>query len=236
MSNYDAETINSRNPIARYAHRNRVERSVSLALPLLDDMKASGGGGRLLDFGCGSGVFVARISALRPLSAFGFEPFMTERTQTALPIATTMAGAEANGPYSLVTLLETIEHLTDLELQSFLDFAARVLEPEGKILVSAPIEIGPALFAKDANRFWLRGRRSEHGALEFAKAAFLGIPARRAQDIKGSHRGFDFRQAVQSLRRAGWESHVLSYGPLPVPTWYGNSQVFLTAFRETSVG
>jgi 2-polyprenyl-3-methyl-5-hydroxy-6-metoxy-1,4-benzoquinol methylase len=235
MSNYDAETINARNPIARYAHRNRVERSVGLALPLLDLSKAAGGQGRLLDFGCGSGVFVARILALRPGAASGFEPFMTERTQTTLPIVTSMADAADQGPYGLVTLFETIEHLTDPELQAFLDFAQRTLEPGGRILITAPIEIGPALFAKDANRFWLRGRRSEHGALELAKAAILGIAARRADDVKGSHRGFDFRQAMQSLRKSGWTPRILSYGPLPIPTWYGNSQVFMTAVRATPV-
>lgn len=226
MSSYDDETINARNPLARYAHRNRVERSVALAQPLLGTA-----GGRLLDYGCGSGVFVARMSQLGA-ECVGYEPHMAERNRGSLPVFSSLADIETRAPYRLITLFETIEHLTDDETGAFFEFARRSLAPGGQILISAPIEIGPALVAKDLNRFWLRGRRSEHGAVEFAKAALLGVAARRAPDVKGSHRGFDFRQSIARLRDAGWKVRVLSYGPLPIPTWYGNSQVYLTAARD----
>ena len=224
MSNYDVQTIYASNPLVRFAHRNRVRRSLALALPRLRD-------GKLLDYGCGSGVFVSEVIARHPGCAVGYEPFMTERSHASLPIFDTLARLELEGPYNLITLFETIEHLSDEELGAFLNFAGKVLTPTGGVLISGPIEIGPALILKDLNRSTLRGKPSEHRPLELLKAAIFAIPARRAENLKTSHRGFDFRQARNDLRNRGWETSVLAYGPLPIGTWYGNSQVYLWCYR-----
>jgi hypothetical protein len=225
MSDYDSQTINARNPFARYSHRKRIKQSLALALPLIGD-------GRLLDYGCGPGVFLSKVLAHRPDSAVGYEPFMAERTQNHLPIYSTLPEIEQRGPYELITLFETIEHLSAEELSNFLNLARRNLSTSGRILISAPIEIGPALLLKDLNRFALRFHPSEHRPWELVTAGLFGIPARRAEDIKKSHRGFDFRRAIAQLRSSGWETQVLKYGPLPVPTWYGNSQVYMAASRS----
>jgi SAM-dependent methyltransferase len=224
MGNYDAQTVNAANPVVRFAHRSRVRRSLALALPRL-------GSGKLLDYGCGSGVFLSEVIARQPGCAVGYEPFMTERARASLPIFGTLAELELRGPYNLITLFETIEHLSDDELELFLKFARRVLTPTGGILMSGPIEIGPALVFKDLSRFAFRRKGSEHRPLELLKAAIFGIPARRAENLKTSHRGFDFRRARNDLRNRGWETDVLAYGPLPTGTWYGNSQVYLWSYR-----
>jgi hypothetical protein len=93
-------------------------------------------------------------------------------------------------------------------------------------LFSAPIEIGPALLMKELNRCILHRRYPEHGLIELALAAFLGVPAKRAANIKYSHKGFDFRRAFKYFRAHSWDVNVISFGPLPIPTWYGNSQVY----------
>ena len=56
MSSYESNTVNARNPIARYAHRNRIKRSVELACQ-------KSGNGKVLDYGCGSGVFVREMNS-----------------------------------------------------------------------------------------------------------------------------------------------------------------------------
>lgn len=58
--------------------------------------------------------------------------------------------------------------------------------------------------------------------LEFIGAAFFGIPGYRENP------DFDFRHLVRFCKSRGWKVKVLGYGPLPIPTWYGNSQVFLS--------
>lgn len=225
MASYAQQTIDSANPLARYAHRSRVKRSLALVLPWL-------AGGKLLDYGCGSGALIREVLLRHPGRAVGYEPYMTERAGVDLPIYSTREQIEAAGPYSLVTLFETIEHLTDSELVAFLSLADRIVARSGGILVSAPIEIGPALLLKDLNRSVLHGRPSEHRTLELVKASLFAIPARRAEDIKVSHRGFDFRRARARLSELGWATRILGYGPLPFVGWYGNSQVYMWAERR----
>jgi hypothetical protein len=224
VKSYAQQTVDAPNPVARYAHRNRVRRSLDLALPRLS-------GGRLLDYGCGSGTFLAQVLQHCPGRAVGYEPHMTERVHPDLPIYNNLDSIDHAGPYSVVTLFETIEHLTPQELYSFVGVCHRMLPSGGGILISAPIEIGPALLLKDLNRSGWGRRRSEHRPLELIKAGVLGIPARRAENVKISHRGFDFRRARTALGDLGWRTRILSFGPLPWIGWYGNSQVYMWAER-----
>jgi hypothetical protein len=225
--NYDNETIYSRNPVARFAHQQRVRKSLKIAL-------RQHNGGAILDYGCGSGAFISNFNSIHPGLAFGYEPFMEERHRDDLPIFKTIEETCEHGPFSLVTIFETIEHLSDDELSDFLDTCSRSLMPSGKILVSAPIEIGPALLIKEFNRFWRRGKSSEHATNELLAASFLGKSASRAGCIKSSHRGFDFRRAIKFLNDRGWRTTILAYSPLPIGTWYGNSQVFFIAEHATT--
>ncbi len=228
---YARLTIDSPNPLARYAHRTRLRKSLALALPRI-------GTGKVLDFGCGSGAFVSAVLALKK-DIVGYEPFMHERSASGLPIYSRMEDVEALGPYTLVTLFETIEHLHDEEIDTFLQTCQNLLGINGVILISAPIEIGPALLLKELNRY-LRTPRSlrreclEHSAADLLKASFLGVPPSRTWNLKASHKGFDFRQTIRYLEDKGWRVEMLSHSPLPIGTWYGNSQVFLSARRYSS--
>lgn len=225
MSNYDAQTINSRNPLARFAHRTRVKKSVGYAKGLVQR-------GKILDYGCGSGVFINEMNKLQAGTAFGYEPFMAERTQGGLPIYRDFDDLKPHGPFATVALFETLEHLSDGELSEFLGRAGEVLQDDGQILISAPIEIGPALFLKEFNRFILKLKKPEHGLAEFMKAALTGKAAGRAPNIKTSHKGFDFRAASRTIESHGWKVSVLGFSPIPFVGWYGNSQVFLIASRQ----
>ncbi len=209
MNTYDSQTLNSPNPIARYAHRMRLKKSIDLALPELKK-------GKLLDYGCGAGAFVYEMNKLSQGSTIGYEPYMIERHKEDLSVFNAMTDIEGFGPYNVISLFETIEHLTKDEIDFFLDMCNRNLSPVGGILISAPIEVGPALILKELNRSFMRFKMPEHQFVEFLKASLFGIAARRAENIKTSHRGFDFRVAIAYLKKQGWNVSTMGYGPLPI--------------------
>lgn len=217
---YDRKTVNSPNPLARYAHRNRIRKSIALAL-------SKSASGLILDYGCGSGALVSALLELKSDVAVGYEPFMQERVNDDLPIYKKFSDVIALGSFNLITLFEVVEHLSEPELDEFLCRCELLLSPQGGVLISAPIEIGPALLLKEFNRFIFRAKRPEYGFWEFLKACVLGIPASRAVNIKSSHKGFDFRCVVKCLEAKGWNVQIMSFGPMPIGIWYGNSQVYM---------
>jgi SAM-dependent methyltransferase len=227
---YDKQTINTPNPIARFAHRNRLARVISL-------IKSQVGLSKLIDYGCGSGAFIKAIQGINGIAAIGYEPFMTERVDTDSPIYSDYLPVKDAAPFDAITIFEAIEHLDETELCEFLVQATELLTDNGKILFSAPIEIGPALFLKEINRCILHKRLPENNLLELLLASLFGVPAKRATNIKGSHKGFDFRKAIRFLECEFGPVTIASYGPLPIGSWYGNSQVyFWLTKRSTDIG
>jgi hypothetical protein len=63
-------------------------------------------------------------------------------------------------------------------------------------------------------------------ASELFRAAFLGISARRAEDVKASHRGFDWRATQQILLDRFRGVHT-EFSPLPTKGSYGQSQALM---------
>lgn len=224
---YDRQTINSPNPIARYAHRQRIRTSVGITLAKLDTFADPDA--NVLDYGCGPGYFVSQLNKARPNCAIGFEPFRKDRGH-GVTIVCSKDEIDPTQRFSVITLLETIEHLSPEEIDEFLDFARSVLSPSGGVVVSGPIELGPSLILKELSRS-LRSLRNVHlpgyTISEFLKASIFAIAPPRWHDIRRSHKGFDFREAIQNLKARGWDVEVLGYGPLPTGTWYGNSQFYL---------
>lgn len=219
---YRQQTLESSNPIARFAHRSRLARSVRKANALLPD------GGTLLDFGCGVGDFLSALRALRPDAALlGFDPFQGKPSQDFLHVSDTAAVR----PWSVDMLcaFEVLEHLTDAELESFELEASRLLKPGAALVVSVPIIGGPTLLLKEANRFRMF-RRIEYSAPELFAAAFLGKPAERASDRKTSHKGFDFQATRAALSRS-FALGKSELCPFPALPWWCNSQVFWTFTR-----
>lgn len=225
LNSYDLQTLRSPNPLARFAHRSRLERARRLVC-------SRPGVRRILDYGCGSGEFLASLSTHTELELIGYEPFMQERSAEQLPIHTDLKAVHALAPFDVITVLETVEHLHEEELVALLQQADTLLAPDGALLFSAPIEIGPALIFKSFNRSLRQRRWPAIPAQQLLAASVLGIPPQRASDIKISHQGFDFRRTMRFLQSHYGQIEPAGYSPLPIGTWYGNSQVFFWLQRD----
>ena len=224
---YEKQTVDNPNPIARFAHRARMRRSRRLVMPFLT------GSATLLDYGCGQGRFLRDLATeingqAQQVALLGYDPYQSAQFD-GYRIISDPAQVPPES-VDILTILEVCEHLTGPETEEFVDFAVKILRPDGGLLVSFPIEMGPAVLLKEMSRSILYRRRPDLSASELLQAAFFGTPARRAEDIKESHRGYDWRVTQRTLLEAFQCDHI-EFSPLPLNSWYGQSQVIML-FRK----
>jgi hypothetical protein len=134
--------------------------------------------------------------------------------------------AVAAGSVDMVCCYEALEHLYDKEIATFVGDCVRVLGDGGEVSLSVPVIGGPPLLLKELNRMVMFRRRTDYSAGELLRAAFLGKAAARPDDIRVTHKGFDFRALIDRLSEdlEVVDRRLSPFGHLP---WWANSQVFL---------
>jgi SAM-dependent methyltransferase len=214
---YSRQTLDTANPVARYAHRHRYRLSLDRAAAEVPR------GGTVLDYGCGEGTFLNALAEVRPdLKLFGYDPesgHVPERYE----LVTDMAVVPASS-VDLLCCFETLEHLYDDEIAAFAADASRVLTPDGRLLVSVPVIGGPPLLLKELNRSIMFRRRSDYRAGELLAASFAGRPAPRPENIRVTHKGFDHRAVLAKLD--GFVVVDSACSPFTGLPWWLNSQAF----------
>ncbi len=169
-------------------------------------------GGRLLDLGCYDGQLAASVvpagrpvvgldvshAALRHAARRGLRPVRAQ-------VETTLPFREAS--FSTVLAAEVIEHVFDT--QAFVDEAARVLEPEGWLVVTTP------------NLVALSGRMK----LVLGKSP-ANVECDASPGTSGHIRYFTFDTLEALLRRAGLEplgrwTNVAHFSVLGSSEWMG---------------
>lgn len=214
---YGRQTLDTANPIARYAHRQRHRLSLDRAAAEVPE------GGTVLDYGCGEGAFLNALAGARPdLTLLGYDPGSGHVPDRYAPVED--MGDVAPATVDLLCCFETLEHLYDPEITSFAADAARVLRPRGLLLVSVPIIGGPPLLLKELNRSIMFRRRSDYRPTELLAASFRGRPAARPDDIRVTHKGFDHRTVLAKLD--GFLVADSTCSPFSGLPWWLNSQAF----------
>ncbi|MEP6914960.1 MAG: class I SAM-dependent methyltransferase [Acidobacteriota bacterium] len=192
---------------------------------LATELASAAAGGRLLDYGCGDGTFIALthgtfgeavgcdIDAAQLAECrrrFGDLAHVTF-TLTAAVDAPSHAAA-----YDAVTCMEVLEHCRDAERVRVLDVLRGLVAPGGHVIISVPIEVGPALLGKQFFRAvaaW-RGHgdykyRETYTPRELLLAALARPGLARAEyrvDTPSGpveycgHKGFDWRALDREIR------------------------------------
>lgn len=136
--------------------------------PLVRGVVARMGGGRVLDVGCGAGLFLRELPAA--FARFGVEP-AGEAAEAARAagikiVGETLAGVEAGLEFDCVTALDVVEHLVDV--RSFLDEALRRTKEGGLLVLTT---------ADPECLFWKRILRGRFWYVSLAE--HLTFPSRR---------------------------------------------------------
>lgn len=234
--------------VVAWSHGSRFRLAARLA--------ASAAGGRLLDYGCGDGTFMALTHGTFA-DAVGADVDARQlaecrRRLAALSGLQFVLTADLHGPqheraYDVVTCMEVLEHCVDAERVRVLDQLRDLLAPGGRLVVSVPIEIGPALAGKQFFRAvaaWRRQGdyqyRETYSPRELLAATFarpnLVRAHHRVETATGpleycGHKGFDWRVLAKEIA-ARFRVEQRLFTPLGRLGAMWNSQVWFVCARR----
>jgi SAM-dependent methyltransferase len=145
---YYRKQLGCRSCVIAWSHRSRFNTGLRLIGPAP---------GRLLDYGCGDGTFLALASG-RVKAAWGADIAANQVAECQARLAGfanlrfctvgALAGFALDGTFDVVTCMETLEHCTAPVVEVVLGDLARLVKPNGRVIISVPIEIGPTFLAK----------------------------------------------------------------------------------------
>jgi SAM-dependent methyltransferase len=232
--------------VVRWSHGSRFDLACRLVAPRA--------GGRLLDYGCGDGTFVAMVHRhFRETMGCDVDPGQIAECRARLgrlPGVRFDAVPAASGmraTWDVVTCMEVLEHCVERERRRVLDEIAALVTPGGLVVISVPIEIGPSVAGKQLFRAvaGLRNlgdyrHRERYSPVEMLQS-ILGLDVPRvAFEGQGSqgpyryygHKGFDYRAVGREIaERLAIRQRLFS--PMP---WLGavlNSQVWFVCERPS---
>ncbi|HMC76760.1 MAG TPA: class I SAM-dependent methyltransferase [Vicinamibacterales bacterium] len=215
---------------------------------------AARAGGRLLDYGCGDGTFVAMVhrefteacgADVQPDQIAGCRTRLGDLPGVHFEMTRDL-GASAAEAWDVVTCMEVLEHCLEAERRRILDQMVHLCAPGGLVIISVPIETGPSLLGKQTVRAiaGLRGlgdyaHRERYTPLEMLRGiAGRAVPriVFHGQGASGTfpyygHKGFEWRDVQREIgERLVIERRTFS--PLP---WAGallNSQAWFVCRRQ----
>jgi len=102
------------------------------------------GPGPYLDFGCGTGHLVRRLSALGPSAGFEISEYSARTARANAPASTVTTTVDDldDGAFGALTAIHVLEHLDDDTVATTLATWRRVLRPGGHALVVMPDPAG----------------------------------------------------------------------------------------------
>jgi len=239
---YARKQIMSANRLIAWSHRARFTIARELVRPFA--------GASLLDYGCGDGTFLAKVMDLFPNSvgadadasqvADCRQRFAHAPGVSFVPISDLRGGGTFDRRFQVIICMEVLEHCTDPVRAEVLSHLAGLAAPGGVIIVSVPIEIGPALVGKQFGRA-LAGcshrdyvERERYSPLELLTMVFAGRRTsirrpvyhdRSKTNSWHGHKGFNWRQFRDELSQR-FDIERTQFSPLPGLHGWLSSQVW----------
>jgi 2-polyprenyl-3-methyl-5-hydroxy-6-metoxy-1,4-benzoquinol methylase len=246
---YARKQLFSRSRIVAWSHTRRFQTALELVAPFA--------GARLLDYGCGDGTFLtlARGRFTDPVGA-DIEAWQVSDCErrlfrlTGASFATTasLRRSEWSGRFGVAVCMEVLEHCPDVERREVLDDLARLVAPDGAVIVSVPLESGPSLVAKQVVRasaaaMGLReyDHRERYTIRELVRMTVAGPETQIERTVTSAgggetayhftgHKGFNWMQVQRELE-ARFAIEKRTFSPMPRLRSCLNSQVWFVCRR-----
>lgn len=240
---YARKQLHCPSRVVAWSHGSRFELARALV--------ARYAGGRLLDYGCGDGTFVAMVHAsFAETHGADVDPEQIAACRRRLgDLAGVTFGltdaAGDGGSWTVVTCMEVLEHCLEPERRRILDRLASLCAPEGRVIISVPIETGPSVLVKQCVRAvaGLRGfgdyaHRERYSAAEMMRAV-AGLSVRRVvytgAGVHGpfsyyGHKGFHWHEVEREVA-ARFRIERRLFTPVRLTGPLANSQAWFVCVR-----
>ncbi len=250
QGHYARKQIFSRNAIVAWSHRRR--------FALARELASVRPGGALLDYGCGDGTFVALAhDAFEQCVGADIDGEQVRGCADRLHVLPgvrfisieALSTPDHKARYDAVVCMEVLEHCPSDVQPLVLDDLARLSRPDGVIVISVPIEIGPTLVLKQAVRAAAAASglseyagRERYGWFEFLRMVLAGQASQieRPETATATstgmvrfhgHKGFNWR-ALETLIQRVFTVERRLYSPVPVTRSWLNSQVWFVCRKR----
>jgi len=232
MTRYAEFTRSGKSAIRRWSHATRFQVALR-ALQRLDCQS-------LIDFGTADAEMIRIVKQAHPgVACVGYDPHLDEGASDVVmaypdvELVSTLA-ALAGRRFDVVTCFETLEHFSPEGVNVRVDEIVALAKPEGKVVVSVPIEIGPASLFKNAVRAAI-GKPHPGTTANGILASFFALPVPRPAEKAGgyisSHIGFDYRTIPGLFAARGWQRNHTVYSPVGAAGPLFNSQAIFVFTR-----
>jgi len=230
--------------LLRWSHGSRFRVARELVAPHA--------GERLLDYGCGDGTFLSMVHDLFPV-AVGAEVDAELAADAARRFAddaglrfvhTSALAAEPAGSFGVAVCMEVLEHCTPDAVDRVVADLRRLVAKDGTVIVSVPVETGPALVGKQlyrrlAARRGLEGYREREtytarelgtmlvagGSTGIERPVYRGTFASGEPNVWHGHKGFNWR-ALRRRLAADFIVRKTRFSPVPLLGPLLNSQAW----------
>src|SRR5215471_17019192 len=214
---YAGQTYRSGNALRRLAHNSRFEVAAQLV------------SGEVLDYGCCDGHF-SRIASDRAIFT-NYEPMANNAPKNGIPYVASLDAL--NRQFDCIACLEVLEHLPDSQIDSFFQDVQRLLKPNGKVIISVPVMIGPVGFLK----ILLRHSFSGHSIPMAFRHLICILPKERPiGDGVLEHEGFDYRVLRDRIRAVFVSVDELATPIRVLPTWLNSQALFVCRGLRAQIG
>lgn len=224
---YTDLTIGNKSLLKRFSHGKRFRIALDLLNPATED--------RILDFGTGDGFMLSMVRAANNHCVLtGYEPFryMFEELRKkvdasdleSVEILDSLEGYE--NTFNKICCLEVLEHLTERNQRKELKRMKSLLDQNGKLIVSVPIEVGLSSMFKNLTRILLR-QSHKNTSLRTLVFSLFGIHFDRGDgSYISSHMGFYYHDLEKIFIASGFRVRQKKFSPVPMLKGVINSQVF----------
>jgi len=241
--NYAKKQIFCKNQIIAWSHSSRFQTTQRLLKKYADSNS------KLLDYGCGDGTFLGKVSNLFP-EAVGTDISPQHITdcqkrfsgvpQVSFCLIDDLDSEQYRSYFDIAVCMEVLEHCVSDSVEKVISNLKRLVKSDGIILISVPIEIGPSLLIKQITRSvagWLRQGDYDksiepHTRIEFLKMVFATKSTSIERPTYGDnfryhgHKGFNWRSLRYELGKK-IEIEQTFFSPLGSLGGFVSSQVFM---------